>query len=620
MKTFQRKHISAVAMFIILLLPVLSGCDPFQQDGITSPDEIAKKGYFYIADRGTNSLIMLDYGMHELKTWSLSAIAPDTVALQGITFNGKNVWISFSGNEKFIAKLDATDNNLAIVSSIKVPPYVNSATQGTVRGIANDGQYLWAVNSGSATYALSPTLYKISLTNDSTVASYQMPVTAPRGITSASIAADAYGKGPAAGLYFLDNDTKYVYYFNNSIPSFTKSFAAPVPPAGTTWDQTLGITNDGESFYTLSYSDLASYLFKTSYLGEVGFSYKLPYKYPVAVVWSDYDIRTIIPPTVTGISPASGAQGKSVSTYISGTGFKSGTGLSVSLGSGVTVDTLTYVSSTSLYAHLTIDASATLGKRSIVVTNPNGSTATGDSLFNVTAVPVTEYLFLTDDNDKMLRQIRISDNTVVQSSVTTGIASGTPRGLAYDGTNLYMGCSSPTYKIYKITLSNGVLTASDSIACPFSAGTLQGLTYYNGALWVLQTNTAGMIYKLDPSTGAVLDSIVAPATNYARGLCFANGLLYCNDSNGKNVYSCDPTVKLWTVAFAEIAPSSGTTSTTGMFFTGTNFWMANSGGTSAASDILIEASTSGSSIRTLSAPNAGAAKPWGIVYCQLKDN
>ena len=619
MKTLQRKHISAVAMFIILLLPVLSGCDPFQQDGITSPDEIATKGYFYIADRGSNSLIMLDYGMHELKTWSLNTIAPDTVALQGITFNGKNVWISFSGNEKFIAKLDASDNDLAIISSIKVPPYVSSTTQGTVRGIANDGQYLWAVNSGSATYALSPTLYKISLANDSTVASYQMPVTAPRGITSASIAADAYGKGPAAGLYFLDNDTKYVYYFNSSIPSFTKSFAAPVPPAGTTWDQTLGITNDGESFYTLSYSDLASYLFKTSYLGEVGFSYKLPYKYPVAVVWSNYDIRTIIPPTVTGISPASGAQGKSVSTYISGTGFKSGTGLSASFGSGITVDTLTYVSSTSIYAHLIIDTNATLGKRSIVVTNPNGSTATGDSLFTITSVPVTEYLFTTDYSN-MFYQIRLTDQAIIQSVSTASITSGSPRGLAFDGTNIYMGCSSPAYKIYKFTASNSAPVLLDSISCPFSSGTLQGLTYANSALWVLQTGTAGMIYKLNPTTGAVLDSIVAPGTTGARGLVFANGMLYCNDRDSKLIYSCDPLVKLWSSAFAEPAPPAGTTSTTGMFFTGTNFWMANSGGTNASSDVLLEVSTTGTTIRYFSAPNAGAGQPSGIVYCQLKDN
>ena len=261
MKTLKSKQISGALVFLLMLLPALSGCDPFQQDGITSPDSIAKKGYFYLADRGTNSLIMLDYGMHELKSWSLNTIAPDTIALQGITFSGKNLWLSFSGNEKFIVQVDASDNALAITHSINVPPYVSGATQGTVRGIANDGSYMWAVNSGSSSKTLAPTLYKVQLSNDSVVASYTLPVTAPRGISYASIPTDAYGKGPAAGLYFLDNDTKNVYYFNNSVPSFSLSFAAPIPPAGTTYDQTLGITNDGTDFYTLSYSDLASYLF-----------------------------------------------------------------------------------------------------------------------------------------------------------------------------------------------------------------------------------------------------------------------------------------------------------------------------------------------------------------------
>ena len=129
-----------------------------------------------------------------------------------------------------------------------------------------------------------------------------------------------------------------------------------------------------------------------------------------------------------------------------------------------------------------------------------------------------------------------------------------------------------------------------------------------------------MIYKLNPTTGAVLDSIVAPGTTGARGLVFANGMLYCNDRDSKLIYSCDPLVKLWSSAFAEPAPPAGTTSTTGMFFTGTNFWMANSGGTNASSDVLLEVSTTGTTIRYFSAPNAGAGQPSGIVYCQLKDN
>ena len=57
-----------------------------------------------------------------------------------------------------------------------------------------------------------------------------------------------------------------------------------------------------------------------------------------------------------------------------------------------------------------------------------------------------------------------------------------------------------------------------------------------------------------------------------------------------------------------------------MFFTGTNFWMSNSGGTNVLSDVLMEVTPTGSIIRYFKAPNAGAGQPSGIVYCQLKDN
>ena len=619
MKTLLRTRQYGAIYLLLFSIAALWGCNPFPTDGLTDPGSIATKGYFYIADRGTNSVVMLDYGMKELKRWSLNSIAPDTVALQGIAFAGKNIWISFSGNEKIIAKMDATGDAIAVIHSIPVPPYVSGTTQGTIRGIAYDGQNMWALNSGSATYTLSPTLYKLDMTKDSVVASYPVPSPAPRGITYANMPTDVYGKGAGAGLYYLDNTTKKVHYFNNKIPYFDSAFAAPVPPAGTTYDQTLGITNDGVCFYTLSYSDIGSYLFQTTYTGYVNFSYKLPYKYPVSVVWSNYDIRTIDPPIVSTINPAIGSRGTSQSVTISGSGFKNGSGLSMNLGQGITVDTLLYVSSTSLYAHLIIDAAADLGKRDLTITNPDGRKGSGSSVFTVTAAPVTEYVFVTDITNDSLFQIRLSDSVIVQAWSTKSISPSHPRGLAYDGTNLWISFNSTDYKVYKIDMTGSTLLGLSSFSCPSlgSAPTVQNLTYFNGSLWLLQTTaTQGLIYKLDPSTGVVQDSIIAPGTTGGgRGLAFANGLLYSNDRDSKTVTSCDPAVKVWSVAFPEPAPPAGTTSATGMFFTGTNFWIANSGGTNAFSDILCEVSPTGAVLRYVTAPYAGAsAQPWGIVY------
>lgn len=618
MEVIKRNNLKRAVFLLLLPLAMFVGCDPFSQDGITDPGANADKGYFYIADRGQNSLVMLNAGMRELKRWSLSGIAPDTAALQGITFADKNVWLAFSGNEKFIVQVDATGDNLVILHKIAVPPVVGGSTQGTVRGIAYDGQYLWVVNSGSTTYTLSPTLYKMDLTKDSVAAAYLIPTPAPRGITYANLALDSYGKGASAGLYYLDNTTKKVHYFNNKSPLFGTTFDAPVPPAGTTYDQTLGISNDGNDFYTLSYSDIGSYLFKADYNGRVESTYKLPYKYPVAVVWSAYDVRKIIPPAVSSIYPAFGAKGAAQSVTISGTGFKSGTGLSLNMGQGITIDTLKFVSNTSLYAHLVISSSAALGKRNVVVTNPDGQTASGDSLFTVTATPLTEYLYVTDVNYDSLFQIRLSDSTIVQSWSTKSVSPSHPHGLAYDGTNLWIAFNSTDYKIIKIDMTGSTLLGLTSFSCPLNTGTVQNLSYYNGSLWLLQTPPSapsqGVIYKLDPETGSVRDSILTPGILGGRGLAFANGLLYCNDRDSAKVYYCNPDVKKWTYAFASPVPPVGTTSATGMYFTGTNFWIVNSGGTSAGSDLIYEVSPSGSVLRYVTAPYSGAAKPNGVVY------
>ncbi len=618
MKTLVQTNLKRAVSLLIFLLAALYGCSPFPTDGITDPGLIAKNGYFYIADRGENNLVMLDYGMREIKRWSLNNIAPDIIALQGITFFGKNLWLAFSGNEKFIVQLDATGDALSVLHTIPVPPVVNLTVQGTVRGIAYDGQYLWVTNSGSEKYTLAPTLYKIDLTKDSVIASYLMPSPAPRNITYANIPLDIYGKGPGAGLYFIDNTTKKVHYFNNKMPFFDSAFTAPVPPAGTTYDQTLGITNDGTNFYTLSYSDIGSYLFRATYTGYVESSYKLPYKYPVAVAWAGYDIRTIIPPAIYTINPATGTRGTSQSVTISGSGFKSGDSLTLNFGQGITIDTLKYLSATSLYAHLIIDANANLGKRGVVVKNPDGSTGVIDSIFTITAAPVTEYLFVTDITNDSLFQIRLSDSVVVQSWSTKSVSPSHPRGLAYDGTNFWMSFNSTDYKVYKIDVTGSTLLGLSSFSCP-AVATVQNLTYHDGYLWLLQTTTTqGLIYKLNPANGVVLDSIVAPGiTGGGRGLTFANGLLYCNNRDAstanRNVYSCDPTVKQWTLAFAEPTSPAGTKSSTGMFFNGKNFWIANSSQTEV--DVLFEVSQQGTVLRYVTTtPDAGPAQPWGIVY------
>jgi hypothetical protein len=99
-------------------------------------------------------------------------------------------------------------------------------------------------------------------------------------------------------------------------------------------------------------------------------------------------------PTVTSAAPATGAQGAAnLDVTITGTNFVAGTPLAaVFSGTGITVNSTTFVDATHITANITIDATATLGARTITVTNGDqGVSSSGGTftVFNPTAINIT---------------------------------------------------------------------------------------------------------------------------------------------------------------------------------------------------------------------------------------
>jgi hypothetical protein len=74
-------------------------------------------------------------------------------------------------------------------------------------------------------------------------------------------------------------------------------------------------------------------------------------------------------PTLTGVSPACGARGQTMTAVLTGSSFFGGT-TSVSFGTSVIVNSSTLTSPTQMNVSITIAYDATLGLRDIVVTNP----------------------------------------------------------------------------------------------------------------------------------------------------------------------------------------------------------------------------------------------------------
>ena len=80
-------------------------------------------------------------------------------------------------------------------------------------------------------------------------------------------------------------------------------------------------------------------------------------------------------PTLTGITPATGYRGSTVTVTLTGTNFPS-TGVTLAgLGTGVTATGVTVQSTTTITATLTISGTATVGTRNIAVTTAGGTTA-----------------------------------------------------------------------------------------------------------------------------------------------------------------------------------------------------------------------------------------------------
>jgi hypothetical protein len=96
-------------------------------------------------------------------------------------------------------------------------------------------------------------------------------------------------------------------------------------------------------------------------------------------------------PIVASISPTSGAPGDTLNVTITGLNFQPGA--VANFGEGISVNSVSFISSTQLVANITVDTNIqnTSSARDVTVTNPDGSSGTLDSAFRiVTANPAPE--------------------------------------------------------------------------------------------------------------------------------------------------------------------------------------------------------------------------------------
>ncbi len=602
------RFLKLILSFILLL----SGCSVFDDDGSKKTTIDPKKGYLYLIDRNTNSLIMLDSQLFELKRWDLSILTPDSSS-QGLTFDGKYLWFSSAGNTDMIFQIDASDDSLIVVKSFPAPPN----KRGTIRDIAWDGFYLWAINSGSSTYNIPATLYKLNPQDGSIIFEYAIPTPEPRALTYVSTNFDVYGRGASAGLYFTDVAKKVIYKFTPDRPQFDTAFSAPVPPRGIYNIYPVGLSFDGACFWLINSSGEADHLYKLNYRGVELDRFDMPYQRPGPLVWSTVNVQEKAPPIVIAVFPNSGLRGSTINIDIYGSEFRKGQGLSVSLENGIIINSVTFVNSSLIKSNITIDINATLGKRNIIVTNPDGKFGIGDSLFEVSNVLMIPHLWLVEQDMDTLYKIRIQDTAIVGKWNTRLVApGGSPQGLAFDGQNIWLCASGSDRTIMKLNLAEDHISTITSVPGPTTLGVLRGIVWEDGFIWLVISGLSpsnGKIYKINPDNGTAVDSLTTPGLE-PRGITFANGLLYCNDTSIDSVFVYDVQNSKWISVFATPTPPGGTTANrfaTGMTWDGANFWIANSTGNY---DHVFKVSQSGTVLWYFESPRIGPAQITGIVY------
>lgn len=613
-------RIHRLHLFVLAGLVALAtyGCDIFGPDGTSSDIITSEEGFFYMMDRSNSMLYQLDSQLREVNTWDLSDISGGNI-VQGITFDGTNIWISVASGINRLFKLDLTFPEAQIIQAIVAPP----SGRGTIRDITFDGRHLWAANSGSVSATEAPALYKINPETGDVVASYDMPTTEIRSVAYIPPNGDEYGRGIAPGIYLGDRENNKFWNFRSDRPVFTEGFAAPVPPEGNFRIFPSGLTHEllpsGEiKIWTINSSLGANYLFRVNRLGSVEQRFEIRhYDQPGPVVFTTIDAATPAAPEVTSIVPNRGAWETSIEVEVSGTGFREGAELALDLGAGVTVTNVAVQTPGRISASVSIATGAAVGLRDVVVTNGDGQSASLPAAFEITEEPPKfGFIYVGDfGNLNLLYRLREADGGLDQEWNYSEVApGGSLQGITFDGEHLWIAAAGNDRLIIQLDTSTDQLEAIRSIPAPYPSGTgtVRDLKYHEGSLWTTNSGDS-KIYQLDPANGNILREIDTPGAD-TRTLTFADGVLYAAERSNGTVYRFNEGTGDWEVAFLVPLPTGASTADrlpVGMDFDGTNFWIAI---TRLSNDFVLEVSPTGELLRHFASPNVGPDILSGLAF------
>jgi hypothetical protein len=222
-------------------------------------------------------------------------------------------------------------------------------------------------------------------------------------------------------------------------------------------------------------------------------------------------------PTVTQVSPGSRGQGASNQTItITGSRFESGAGLAVSFsGTGIAVNSTSFVSTTEVTANVTIASNATTGARNVTVTNPDMSGATGSSAFTITAAPN-----VTSTSPSSRGQGATGQTVAIKGGgFASGATSSFGAGITVNSTTF----KSSTELTANITIESGASTGARTVTVTnpdAGAGSLASAFSVNAAPNVESTNPSSRSQGASKQTVAIKGSgfVSGASSSFGSGI------------------------------------------------------------------------------------------------------
>ena len=145
-----------------------------------------------------------------------------------------------------------------------------------------------------------------------------------------------------------------------------------------------------------------------------------------------------------------------------------------------------------------------------------------------------QYLWASDWQAASINQYDTSDCSVI-ATYYPPFTAGKPNGMAWDGTNLWVGEESG--RIYQMTTTGDTIR---SIPSPYPAAyEPRGLAFDGEYLWVGRQDRPCTIYKIDTITGAIQSSHNAPGSGFQQGLAFDGQYLWSTSGSYNWIYKID---------------------------------------------------------------------------------